>query len=857
MAYDVGVKIGVEGEKTFQSAVRGVNAQLKNLSAEMKAAMASFDKADQSEAKLAAQNAVLAKSMDAAKSKIGILRTEYEKQQSVLAELATALENAKSQFGAQSEEAIKAQNAYNKQATAVNNLGTQLNNATADLRTMERQSADNERAMREMADAASNAGDGLSDTADAANEVADSLDDAGDRAATFGDVFRANILSDVIIEGVKTIARTIKDMAGDFVSAAAEIKAETSQFEQTFGDTGDQAEEAIGRVAGASGILDTRLNTVGTQIYAFARASGGTASESLALMETALQATADSAAYYDRSLEDTADSLQSFLKGNFENDAALGLSATETTRNTAAMELFGKKFNDLSEIQKQQTLLKMVVDAQKLSGAMGQASREADGWENVQGNLNEAWRQFMAAAGEPFLENITPVVQEVTQALQDLTDGIDWDAFSRTVSDAFGTALSVARDVAEWILTNWSSIAAAIAGIAAAIATIRIGSIVAGLLAALSALGGVIPAIGAAIGAIGGPITLVIAAIAAVAAGITALWNTNEDFRDAVISAWESVKSAAASIWGGISSFFTSTLPNALNTALQKVKDWGNGVRAFVAQTIPAVINSVAQWFAQLPGKIWEQLALAVERVKQWGAQTLESARTAASNTISAIVTTIQQLPGRIWTILQQAVQKMAEFGRSMADTGKQKMSEVVSAVVNTLQTIPGRVVSIGENIVKGVWSGISNMAGWIRSKISGWCNDIVSGFKRSLGIRSPSRLMRDEVGRYVGEGVAVGIEQSAGSVLDAMHSLRGIMVGAMDGVQIGTEFAGTASAANRVSVTVPQSDYSSLLAVMREILDAVRAGQTITIDGRRLTDTVTSGQRAKTIASGRAVIPV
>lgn len=857
MAYDVGVKIGVEGEKTFQSAVRGVNAQLKNLSAEMKAAMASFDKADQSEAKLAAQNAVLAKSMDAAKSKIGILRTEYEKQKSVLAELATALENAKSQFGDQSEEAIKAQNAYNKQAKAVNDLGTQLNNATADLRTMERQSADNERAMREMADAASNAGDGLSDTADAANEVSDSLDDAGDKAATFGDVFRANILSDVIIEGVKTIARTIKDMAGDFVSAAAEIKAETSQFAQTFGDMGDQAEEAIGRVAGASGILDTRLNTVGTQIYAFARASGGTASESLSLMETALQATADSAAYYDRSLEDTADSLQSFLKGNYENDAALGLSATETTRNAAAMELFGKKFNDLSEIQKQQTLLKMVVDAQKLSGAMGQASREADGWENVQGNLNEAWRQFMAAAGKPFLENITPVVQDVTRSLQELTSGIDWEAFSRAVSDAFGTALSVVRDVAEWILANGSSVAAAIAGIAAAIATIRIGSIVAGLPAALSAISGVVPAISAAISAIGGPITLVIAAIAAVTAGITVLWNTNEDFRDAVIGAWESVKSAAASIWGGISSFFTSTLPNALNTALQKVKDWGNGVRAFVAQTIPAVINSVAQWFAQLPGKIWEQLTIAVERVKQWGAQTLESARTAASNTINAIVTTIQQLPGRIWTILQQAVQKMAEFGRSMADTGRQKMSEVVSAVVNTLQTIPGRVVSIGENIVKGVWSGISNMAGWIRSKISGWCNDIVSGFKRSLGIRSPSRLMRDEVGRYVGEGVAVGIEQSAGSVMDAMHSLRGIMVGAMDGVQIGTEFAGTASAAKRVSVTVPQSDYSSLLAVMREILDAVRAGQTITIDGRRLTDTVTSGQRTKTIASGRAVIPV
>ena len=117
------------------------------------------------------------------------------------------------------------------------------------------------------------------------------------------------------------------------------------------------------------------MNTLGAQIYAFARSSGGDATESMDLMETALQATADAAAYYDRSLEETAESLQSFLKGNYANDAALGLSCTETTRNAAATELFGKKFSELTEIQKQQTLLKMVTDSQKLSGAMGQAAQ--------------------------------------------------------------------------------------------------------------------------------------------------------------------------------------------------------------------------------------------------------------------------------------------------------------------------------------------------------------------------------------------------------------------------------------------------------------------------------------------------
>ena len=121
------------------------------------------------------------------------------------------------------------------------------------------------------------------------------------------------------------------------VDTAAEVRAEASAFEQTFGDMQDTATKAIGRVADESGILQTRLNSLGSKIYAFARSSGGDATESMNLMERALKAAADSAAYYDTSVEQATETLQSFLKGNFANDAALGLSATETTRNVAAM----------------------------------------------------------------------------------------------------------------------------------------------------------------------------------------------------------------------------------------------------------------------------------------------------------------------------------------------------------------------------------------------------------------------------------------------------------------------------------------------------------------------------------------
>ena len=145
-------------------------------------------------------------------------------------------------------------------------------------------------------------------------------------------------------------------------------------------------------------------------------------SRAMSFMEDALEVAADSAAYYDRSLEDVSQTLQSFLKGNFENDAALGLSATETTRNAKAMELYGKKFKDLSEAQKQLALLEMVKDANRLSGAMGQAAREADGWENVTGNLSEAWSQFLGVLGRPALKLAVPIVQQMTDALTKMTE---------------------------------------------------------------------------------------------------------------------------------------------------------------------------------------------------------------------------------------------------------------------------------------------------------------------------------------------------------------------------------------------------------------------------------------------------
>lgn len=445
-----------------------------------------------------------------------------------------------------------------------------------------------------------------------------SVDDSGvdkglgrakEKALSFGDVLKANVLSGAIVNGFQKLSGAVKNMSGQFIESAANVKAETSAFEQTFGTLGDEASAAIGRVANESGILQTRLNTLGSKIYAFARSSGGDTTESMSLMERALKAAADSAAYYDTSVEQATETLQSFLKGNFANDAALGLSATETTRNAAAMELFGQKYNDLSEIQKQETLLKMVEDSQRLSGAMGQAAREADGWENVLGNLKETWRQFQANAGAPFLESLIPIIQKITTAFQGWINSVDWDTFTANITGFVNT-----------VLDNGDTIISVIAGIATGFVAWNVASIIQGVVGAIKAFQAANEGATVAQAALNlvmnaNPIGIVITAVAALAASVIALWHTNDDFRNAVISAWEKIKDTISNAVASIRTFFTETIPNAGRTAVKwfqsipdQMRDVGrnllmglwNGISdkiAWLKSKVTGVVDTIQSWF--------------------------------------------------------------------------------------------------------------------------------------------------------------------------------------------------------------------------------------------------------------------
>lgn len=444
----------------LKKGISEANRQIKLANAEFKAASAGMDdwskssagisaKLKQLESILAAQNSKLKNYKDQLAAIEQTEQKNIKRADELKAKLQQLASQGVSKTSAEYKKYEKALNDVEKEQlanrTAADNLKITILNQQAAFNSTEKEIKNYNSVLDKLeneADQAENAVDDLSD------EMSNSK--AAVTELTGGFTVMKGALASLVADGFRKAIEAAKDFAKEMITTAANVKAETAMFEQTFGDMGDEASAAIKRVADSSGILETRLNVAGARLYAFARSNGGEATESLALMEEALQASADSAAYYDKSLDETTETMMSFLKGNFANDAALGISATEFTRNAKATELFGKKYNELTEIQKQQTLLKMVTDAQKVSGAFGQASRESDGWENVMGNLNETWRQFQAKVGTPFLEALIPVIQRITASFQEWMQSVDWEAFGRKVEQAINKVIEVFK----WIIEH-------------------------------------------------------------------------------------------------------------------------------------------------------------------------------------------------------------------------------------------------------------------------------------------------------------------------------------------------------------------------------------------------------------------
>jgi phage-related protein len=347
-----------------------------------------------------------------------------------------------------------------------------------------------------------------------------------------------------------------------------------------------------------------------------------------------------------------------------------------------------------------------------------------------------------AEAGAQYQQTNADVIA-YRQSQSDLTAAMSslGQAFMPIVTGLTNVAtmlLSGVQPAVQWFVTNLPIIAPILAGI---VTTIGLLAVV--LNASTIATTAQTVATNAAAAAQGllnmvmnaNPIALIVTLIAGLVVAIIGLWNNSEAFRAFVTSAFQQIQQVAQVVIDAIVNFFTVTVPNAIGVVIGFFQNlWNSIVSVFngALSTVSGFVSSVVSFFT-----------------------------VSVPNAVSNMLSAAGRIPGQIASFLGSALSSAASFVGSFASSAIQAASQFVSNIVSGLSGLAGRVMSVGSDIVHGIWSGISGAAGWLMNQISGFANNIVSGIKGFFGIASPSKVMRDEVGKYLAEGVAVGWEKN------------------------------------------------------------------------------------------------
>lgn len=686
------------------------------------------------EGKLASVNQALEGNGNATKNNQTQLK-ELQNEQKLLAseseKVVSSFKLQESQMGANASEADKLALAEKKIGAQSKIVARQIENLEKQLEITKKEYGENSAEANKMEaelNQAKTAFNNLNNEMKGTKSVADS---AQESLGEIAKAARAELLQQ-FSEKLGDISEKLVDVGKEAIEAAASMQASNAQFSTVFGDMEGQAREALNNIGKEMSIVPERLQGSFTQMASFAKTSGLDTAQALDLSTRATKAAADGAAFYDKSIESVTESLQSFLKGNFANDAALGISATETTRNAAANKLYGKSFKDLSEAQKQLTLLQMVEDGNELSGALGQAARESDGLENVMGNLKQSGTNALAALGQPLLEMLIPVFQ----ALGDIIKG---------VADWFGT---LPAPIKEFIVMIGGVVTAVgfLAPIFLSLQAIFTTSIGAMITAAL-------PIIGTA--------AAIAAAVAAVVVILKYLWETNEGFRNVVTTVWEAISSVINTVVSEISNFIMSIFGTVV-TWWTENQELIRSITDAVWTGISAIISAVMTVIGPLIEGEWNNIQIITSTV--W--EVIKTVVETAINVVLGIIKAVMQIITGDWSGAWETIKSVGETIwngiASVIGTIFNGIAQLLSNIWNTISTVASTVWNGIKSTLSGIFDGISSSA----SSVFNGIRDTISNIWNSIQSTASSiwNGIKDTIGNAIN-----GARDLVGSAIEAI----------------------------------------------------------------------------------------
>lgn len=259
---------------------------------------------------------------------------------------------------------------------------------------------------------------------------------------------------------------------------------------------------------------------------------------------------------------------------------------------------------------------------------------------------------------------------------------------------------------------------------------------------------------------------------------------------------------------------------NWLTSTVASVASWAAQMGANALSAGSQFLSNVGTFISQLPSNVGSWLSGAISAAASFVGQMASNAVNAGSRFLSSIGSYISQVPGRIGAGLSGAISAVGSFASSMASGALRAGQQFLSNLVNTLASIPGRMVSIGSQIVQGIINGITGSIGQVGSAILGGVKDAIANVKNMLGIHSPSRLFRDQIGRNIGLGLAQGISNSQAAVMASMND----MASGVASTRFTTPDVAAGYGVKSVGTAVPTSSETSSGELLGELLSELRA---------------------------------
>ena len=712
------------------------------------------------------------KSSDGISAKLKQLNSNLNSQETVLAEYEKILEKVKKKYGENSKEALE--------------YATKLNNQQAIVNKTKKEIAGYEDALQEVADAekiASKTG----------KDVADVLADTGNEAENAGDGFTVlkGAVAEFVGSGLTALAGGLKDAIGNLMS----LSDETREYRDQMNKLNSAGTEAG---YGVEYVKDKYKDLYG--VLADETATTTTVSNFMALgaeeetLNSLLNSSIGIWAKYGDSipLDGLAESINETSKvGQVTGNLADALNWAGISEDD-----FNTSLEKCTSEQERQKLI-----AETLESTYGDLSK---GYQESNANIIEAnkanadYTQTMADMGAK-IEPVTTTLKEgfngLLQELLKLVGDVDMEAFTTKIEESFATlkddVLPAVKEGLGWILDNKDTLIAGLAGIASGFVAFKVSGIIMSLVSAFKAWTIATEGMTVAQRLLNltmkaNPIGIVVTLIATIVGALITFIATNDEARAKIGAVWDGVKEKIAGFVDSVKVFFTETIPKIFNSLIEWVTSNWQSLLLLLINPFAGLfkyfydnnikfkefVDTAINYIKQLPEKVWTWLVNTINKVNTWRNNMITKAKETALSFINKIIEFIQTLPEKVWTWLSNVLAKVVSWGVDLASKGREAGQKLFNGIVDTVKGLPEKFLSIGSDIISGLWNGISGAIGGLYDKIKESLSGLVDKAKDALGIHSPSKVFADEVGKWIPEGIAVGISKNAKSALNAMKNL-------------------------------------------------------------------------------------